>query len=89
MGVKAYKAAQKTQKVLTKVDKIKKTVKAIYKGLKILDSSCDAYSVINQMAADGFSFSNPNDLKKLIKLVSLARGAASDVKDISDSKKAI
>ena len=89
MGVKAYKAAQKTQKVLTKVDKIKKTVKAIYKGLKILDSSCDAYSVISQMAADGFSFSNPNDLKKLIKLVSLARGAASDVKDISDSKKAI
>ena len=64
---------------MTKVDKIK-TVKAIYKGLKILDSSCDVYSVINQMAADGFSFSNPNDLKKLIKLVSLARGAASDVK---------
>lgn len=89
MGVKAYKAAQKTQKVLTKADKITRFVKAIYKGLKVLDSSCDAYSVIQEIAKDGFSFKNPNDWKKLIKLVSLARGTVSDIKDISDTKNAI
>ncbi|MCM1161126.1 MAG: DUF6531 domain-containing protein, partial [Roseburia sp.] len=90
MGVKAYKAAERTKKALTTPQKIWFAVKFLYKGSQFFNQGIGVYGKINNLIEEGFDWTNPNDYSKLISIV---RGigdmlkTAKEVKDIGKTLK--
>ncbi len=90
MGVKAFKAAATTEKVLTKGQKTWKILKMIYMGGRLIDSGLGVSKDIKEAISDeNFDWSNPNDIARAIGIVRQFIGMAGNTKDIYEGGKAV